>query len=153
MADPDPLQAEEKIVEASIVTHADEISLDQPFPDEITMPTPPTNPVTTPEGQTEEPAKEQKEPATAAGYSAGDIATALVKPPEPVITETKKAVKNPHVKFLVGIGVAFALIGILLIVLVDSILGGVVMVFGVLFVIAAVFLPVHKLFKPKKPAK
>lgn len=39
MADADPLQAEEKIVEASMATHADEIALDQPFPDEITAPT------------------------------------------------------------------------------------------------------------------
>ena len=36
----DALLAEEKVVESSIATHAAEIPLDQPFPNEITAPTP-----------------------------------------------------------------------------------------------------------------
>lgn len=40
MADIDPLEAEEKSIETSVAAHVEEISLIQPYPEEITMDAP-----------------------------------------------------------------------------------------------------------------
>lgn len=50
MADQDPLQAEEKLIEEEVASHQPEISLDQPYPAEVHMEdsAPPAEPTAAP---------------------------------------------------------------------------------------------------------
>ena len=161
------LEAEADLIEKEVAANQAEIPLDQPHPEELTAPRPvvampeaapapaektaPIAPTAAAEKKPEEKVDTPTtEPAKVAGYTAEDIVEAPVKPPQPEVTDTKAATKDPKVKFLVLIGAVLLAIGIVLFLIVSPVIGVVVAAIGGLLAIAAVFLPLHKMGKGKK---
>lgn len=93
-------------------------------------------------GQSED--QQQDEPATPASVAGYDPASLLKAPLEPPVaeqTEGAKATKSRSVKFLMSIGIALVVVGLLLILAFSGVFGFIVMFLGAAAVMVAVFAP------------
>ncbi len=109
MADIDPLQAEEKTVEASVAAQVDEISLVQPYPEEITMDAPRhvelpqvSAPAATPPPASDEKPAAVEKPAEEASPPAAEQPEPVTVP-EGQIEEPAKPAETKETRILAGV--------------------------------------------------
>jgi hypothetical protein len=139
MEDEQKLQQAAEEIRKKVAKGEELVSLDQPFPEDIKSDDKnEREPATTksPEG------KDSGEPVVA-GYALTDILRAPVEPPKPVKTEGHRATSNGRVAFLVGIGTLLCLLGVILLVLANAVLGIIVMILGALLIFVGVFGKIH----------